>query len=77
MSNARRHMPKECKQTRTLFANFYASGGGSIHITRESADRMAKEVSAANPRIACRQVAAMVGEGLGRAGPSRGDKPCG
>lgn len=58
-------MPECCKQTRTLWVNFYAKGNGSIHMSRETADDFAKYVDE-NPRIACRPVAAMIGDGLGR-----------
>ncbi|SMX27280.1 hypothetical protein TRP8649_01383 [Pelagimonas phthalicica] len=59
-------MPKEAKQTRTLHVNFYARGNGSCHFTREAADKFAKHLADENPRIACRPVAALIGDGLGR-----------
>jgi hypothetical protein len=59
-------MPACAKQTRTLWVNFYAKGNGSIHFDRAAADEIAASLHDDNPRIACRPVAAMVGDGLSR-----------
>ena len=61
-------MPECCKQTRTLWVNFYAKGNGSVHFERATADEVARSLCEDNPRIACRSIAAMVGEGLSPSG---------
>lgn len=58
--------PAEVNEDRTekLWLNFYRGGNGSLHFTRETADQMALEIVRDNPRIACVQVDAVIGEGL-------------
>lgn len=51
-------------RTEKLWINFYSGGNGSLHFTRETADQMALEIVTDNPRIACVQVDAVIGEGL-------------
>ncbi len=52
------------ERTHKLWLNFYRGGNGSVHFTRETADVLALEILKDNPRIACVQVDAVIGEGL-------------
>jgi hypothetical protein len=51
-------------RTHALWINFYWSGNGSTHFTRETADETARLIAGDNPRIACIKVDAVIGEGL-------------
>lgn len=55
--------PLRAVRTASMWVNFYAKGNASIHFTRETADEMAFDLPA-NPRIACIEVSAEVGQGL-------------
>lgn len=50
-------------RTSPTWLNFYLLGNTSSHFTRETADATALEVRD-NPRIACIEVSAAIGEGL-------------
>lgn len=50
-------------RTASAWLNFYAKGNYSSHFTRETADWYAGELKT-NPRIACIEVSAEIGEGL-------------
>lgn len=51
------------KRTDAVWLNFYAKGNSSCHFTRETADWYSQQMER-NPRIACIEVSAEVGEGL-------------
>lgn len=55
--------PTNPVRTAPAWLNFYAKGHFSAHFTRETADWYAGELKN-NPRIACIEVSAEIGEGL-------------